>query len=357
MFLVAMCVVTVISKPVIAGQTTTFEVEQKTNVVVKANVPDGFNEEIKVTLEYEETQVRATVTLTTENGYTKNLTVLSDNTFLASADFQSTDTYGTDLAEKYDIEGEEVELIFNVIPADTKTIEENTEIEIFQDEEMEIDPSTGLPTAESVIKNFEEKVAFIENDSNFDSFLALYSGPMFKEYYLEADSMNTEEQWNNMKEIERFVYYITYIKPFSKMINYEYANTNEFIEELTGEKQRLEQRENGDVVYDAIVDVWEWQYAYWQHTGSIYNFFNDYDDSNAGTPTESEAVKLTENEKEEMEEIEEIKKEIQEELDEESKKKETENQGNVMIVVVCIIFILAVVSGLVIFMKNRKSNK
>lgn len=352
MLLVSMFTVMLISKPVAASE---FEMEQKTNVIIKANVPDGFDEDIKVTLEYEETQVRASVTLTTENGYTKNLTVLSGNIFLANANFESIDKYDTDLEEKYSIEGGEVELIFNVIPAETiEDIEENTEIESSHGEEMEIDPLTGLPTPESVIKNFEKKVSFIEDDSNFDSFLALYSGPMFKGYYLEYDSMNTEEQWNNMKEIDRFIYYISYIKPFSKMTNYQFTNANEFIEELTAEKQRLCQVENGYIVYDAIVDVWEWQYDYWQHTGSIFNFFNYYDGLNAGTPTESEseAVKLTE-----KEEMEEVKEEITKELNEETEKednpavqwiKENWLTGTILI--------LAGVSFLVVHLISKKKN-
>lgn len=353
MLLVSMFTVMLISKPVAASE---FEMEQKTNVIIKANVPDGFDEDIKVTLEYEETQVRASVTLTTENGYTKNLTVLSGNIFLANANFESIDKYDTDLEEKYSIEGGEVELIFNVIPAETiEDIEENTEIESSHGEEMEIDPLTGLPTPESVIKNFEKKVSFIEDDSNFDSFLAVYSGPMLKNAYMESDAMNTEESWNAMNETERFIYYISYRMPYMSMTRREFDNVNDFIEEeLISQRQRLNQIENGDIVYEAIVDVWEWQYDYWQHTGSIFNFFNYYDGLNAGTPTESEseAVKLTE-----KEEMEEVKEEITKELNEETEKednpavkwiKENWLTGTILIV--------AGVSFLVVHLISKKKN-
>lgn len=223
-----------------------------------------------------------------------------------------------------------------------------------------IDPETGLPSAESVIAAFEEKVSFIQDDPAFSSFLSTYSGAMFKKYYLQADTAHTEEQWESMKEIERFCYNITYYSPYIAMMNYEFSSADEMIDELVAEKNILSQIENGDIVYDAIVEVWKWHYDYWQHTGTFCNFYNNYnDDINAGEPTASETVKLTDEDKNDRdkEEIEEIKNEIQSELAEEN----TENgnsaadwfKDNWLIVTILLVVVIAF---LAVFLYKRSKN-
>lgn len=278
------------------------DVEVRPTVTIKANVPDGFTEEIAITLEQETSQVRFSYPLTAENDYIGSLSLARGGTYLASVTFQSSGKYNVDLAEKYEIAGTDVELIFNVTPitysieSDETTDDSNeTNVETEVNHGEEIDEITGLPTGESVLKNFKEKVSFIENDTNFDSFLRLYSGGMFKNYYLEADYINTEEKWDNMNETERFIYHTIYISPHSSMMNYEFANKNEFVDELVAEKQLLGKIEKGDIVYDAIVDVWEWHYDYWETTGTFYNFFNPYDGIKADTGASSETVTLTDN--------------------------------------------------------------
>ena len=338
------------------------EVETRSTVTIKANVPDDFTENIAFVLEQETTQVRFSFALTAENGYTGSISVVGNNTYLASATFSNNEKYNIDLAEKYDIEGEEVELTFNVSPI-TYSVENDNAVNNNDNKKInieteaphgeEIDPDTGLPTAEYVIKNYEDKVSFMQDDKKFFSFLTTYSGAMFEKYYLEADPMNTEEQWESMKEIDRFNYYITYYMPYTKMMNYEFSSANKLIEELIAQKNILSQIENGDIVYDAIVEVWKWHYSYWQCTGTIYNFYNYYDGTNAGTPTVSETVKLTDKDKEEMAEIE---SEINEELEIETEK------DNAVVTwlkenwLTATIFVIVGFAFLGVYLYNRKKN-
>lgn len=298
------------------------EIEVRSNVTIKANVPDGFTEDIAFVLEEEVTQVRFQYLLTAENEYTGNLSLLGNNAFLPQVTFKKGGNYKTDLAEKYMIEGEEVELTFTVTPITYSIENDEEERESLYTEEKElphgedIDPQTGLPTAESVIKAYMEKVSFIQDDPKFSSFLATYSSASMKKSYLKADPLNTEEQWESMKEIDRFNYYILYSMPHSYMINSEFASANEMVEKLWAQKDILSQIENGEIVYDAIVEVWKWHYRYWQVTGTFYNFYNYYDGENAGQLTEAERAKLKKNEDEEVEEI---RDELMSELSEEEK--------------------------------------
>lgn len=333
------------------------EIEVISTVFIKANVPEDFTENITFVLESEITQVRHAFELTKENEYEGILCVFENRTYLASVYFPSSSKYKTDIAENYDIAGEEVELAFNVTPIVYSIENDEGKIPNWNDDKMEvlddeIDSETGLRTAESVLKSYEEKVSFIQDDPNFSTFLALYSGGMFKKYYLKADPMNTEEQWNNMREIERFNYYITYYMPYMKIINYEFSTANEMIEELISQKNILSEIENGDIVYNAIVEVWKWHYSYWQHTGTFYNFYNYYDGIKSDKTSDLETIRLTEKDKKELE-----TKELEtEELE------DTEYIDNPVILWVkknwltAAILLIAGISFLTVLLHNRKEN-
>lgn len=299
MFWAVMLIVMLVPQSVFASSV---DVEVRPTVTIKANVPEGFTENIGFVLEQETTQVRFSYALTAENGYTGSLSLPRGGTYLASATFQSSGQHNIDLAEKYDIAGTDVELVFNVTPItysveSDETTDNSDEVSVETETEVnrgeEIDETTGLPTGESIFKKFEETVAFMENDSNFDSILSIYSNDKFKKYYLESNPSNTEEKWDNMNRTEQFTYYITYYYPHLCMMNDEFAYADEFIDELVAQKQLLEKIENGNIVYDAIVEVWEWLYDYWEVTGTFYNFFNAYDGTENGTGTSSEPVTLT----------------------------------------------------------------
>jgi len=339
------------------------EIEVMSTVLIKADVPEDFTENIAFVLEDENTQVKFSYALTEQNEYMGELNILGGRTYFASATFGSS-KYKTDLAEKYEIADEEVELVFSVTPIIYSIENDEREALNWNDEETKIsdnadedlDPETGLKTAKSVLREYEEKVSFIQNDPNFSSFLTLYSGGMFKKYYLNADPMNTEEQWDNMKEVDRFNYYITYYMPYTKMMNYEFSSANIMIEELISQKNILSQIEKGDIVYDAVVDVWKWHYSYWQHTGMFYNFYNYYDGVNSGADfnesISSEAINLVGKDKGNPEETE-IKEEI---------KKDIEKVDNPIILwikenwLTTAILLIAGISFFAVFLYNRKKN-
>lgn len=335
------------------------EVDTRSTVIITANVPQGFSEKIAFVLEQDSTQVRFSYALTKDNHYMGSISVVGGTTYTASVSFPSSSKHQTNLAEKYEIEGEEVELTFNVetIKFSSETEEDNTlatKTTHGEESNTEID----IQTADNVLNNYLEKVSFVQEDKKFFSFLTTYSGDMFKKYYLEADPMNTEEQWDNMKEIERFNYYITYYMPYTKMMNYQFDTENEFINELVAQKAILQTIDNGDMVYDAIVNVWKWHYEYWRYTGTFYNFHNYYDGTNAETPTTTEIIKLENKEKEELKEV---KSEMEEEINLE-KKVVSRKVANPFILwikenfLTCIILVVTSITFLVVYLYNHKKN-
>lgn len=339
------------------------EVDTRSTVTIRANVPADFSENIAFVLEQETTQVRFAFALTKDNNYTGNISIVGDSTYIASASFKSSNKYETDLAKKYEIENGTVELSFNV-----STITYSIQSEELNGLSNEIthgeneDENEELQATENILNNYLEEVSFMQDDMRFFSFLTTYSGAMFEKYYMEADPMNTTEQWESMKEIDRFNYYIIYYMPYTKMMNYQFENENIFIEELIAQKNILNQIEDGDKVYRAIVDMWKWHYRHWQSTGEFYNFYNYYNGTNSNTLTTAETIKLANEEGEgiptEPTEAEsENKNEINEEKD---ANLEVSNPDIFSLakenILTCIIFFVAGACFLLVYLHNRKKN-
>ncbi len=286
----------------------------RTNISIKANVPDDFSDNVTVVLEQKSTNVKFSLALTKSNSYTGNLSVVGDSTYNANAIFQNTSSFKTDLAENYEIKGTEVNLTFNIrkltAVSNTDKTENTSKDSLSNQSHNDANNSTDanktikpngkseenfqniLDKEENVINHYIEQVSFIQNDTNYTSFLSSYSGAMFQKYFLKADPLNTDEKWNSMTDFEKFNYYILYIMPYSKMMNYTYDSESNYVEELVSQKNILSQLEKGDAVYNAITEVWSWLFKYWQDTGDFCNLFKDYDYTSIKTDEASNTVVL-----------------------------------------------------------------
>lgn len=172
----------------------------------------------------------------------------------------------------------------------------------------EIDEATGLKKPEIILEEFRESVSFMETDPNFDKYLSKYEQDYHEEYYLDADPMNTREQWDSMSRTERFVYYMSYTLPYGKLVYRDpVRDEEEFLEHFDTHEKTLGAIEKGDEVYAALQKVWSYQYMYWQATGMVCNFFNPA----AQATTQEDSNKPSESNQDDMAQI---KAELGEEL-------------------------------------------
>lgn len=152
-FLICIIIFFTVPCHVMASEAGT-DIDTMATVTIKANVPNGFRDEIVFTLERKLTQIRYSVSLVPENNYTESVSLVSGksperNSYTASVLFpNSSDEYNTDIAENYNIKGEKVELVFNVSPVTYSTensnINENNETTHGdENKDSDKDPDTG----------------------------------------------------------------------------------------------------------------------------------------------------------------------------------------------------------------------
>ena len=246
----------------------------KTTVFMKANVPEDFNEKIAVMMMHEESQKVFELVLTHEDEYSNRIMVDNNLTYIISTTIPK--GYITDIESPCEINSGEVDLYFSVSSSSyDKT--ENPIPEIAAKVDVYMRDYTELSSPEEIFKSYLESTSFLQEDENFASFLAVYSGSMFEKYYLNMNPMNTKEQWAQMQSMDKFNYYITCVMPYTKIMKYSYESELQFIEELAAQESMLKKISKGDEVYGAISNVWKWHYSYWNYTGMFYDFY-DYID-------------------------------------------------------------------------------
>ena len=369
--IIAMCLTLALSIMLVPPSTAKATNENEwTTITIQANTPPDFEQEIGVDL-VSETGITFTAFLNKDNEYTTDLTVPSYRTFTTKVSFPSGEKYATNIAKKYKIKNEiAVEIVFDVFPyASNSKVEDNTyqvknsnkitESNHSEETNVEVQTQTNdtqnknnkLAKPEEVIKQFEERVAFMENNPNFKEFLDRYAS--FEAYYLQASPDNTKEKWQQMSDLEKYTYYITVIKPTTIIMGNEYADFEDVEAELWAHKKILEEIEDGDKVYDAVIDVWKWQHAYWIENMYTYDFFEEEKNKNNSSESEDDTVELTEKD---QKEIDEANKELEKEL------KKDVKEENIVVTILkenWITFTLLAVVGigfLVIHFINKKKN-
>lgn len=230
----------------------------------------------------------------------------------------------------------------------TKVVKANDEVNLGDETELEIDKKTGIATPESVLENYLKKVEFIEGNTSFEENCYIYwESDVFKNIFLNDG--NTTEEWENMTHLEKFNYHMIVDEPQK----YNFVDEEDFVTKLSENAMRLlKYVEDGEVICNALEDVWRWQYQYYILYGTTYDFYNmdiQIDNSEKMEETIDIEEELSESD---MNEVNQIKKEIE---------NETSKEDNFIISFVkdytltSILVIAACVIGVIVYFK--KNNK
>lgn len=243
------------------------------NVKIKATVPDEFNKDIAFVLVQTSTDFRYQVVLTKNKGYEATLTVLNNMEYTVNVKIDEAKYKISGIQDKYVIDKSMVNINFAV--KDGLTQIESGYTNEGDDQNANEKNEAGI---KDVYETYINSVSFIKDDTKYKPFLDIYSYSIMKGYFLEAESTNTEEQWNEMTEYERFNYYILYVRPKILMTGINAVKSvSELKDGLTSEKQLLKNIDRGNEVVKAIETVWEWEWNKYLETGEFPNLYNIFE--------------------------------------------------------------------------------
>ena len=282
-----LCTLSVVAIPSTAMAAEIWE-DPSSMITFKANVTEGFDEDIILKIRNTETDVSVTLILAESVDYTRSAWILKNSP--VEIEVIIDDNYVTDLEDSYTFS--DVETVnFNVSEKqETDEQEETADSEIPHGEETdaEIDELTGLESADSVWEKFVSTCSALEGNPDFDDYVSWFSAQMIKQAYLKDKETNTEESWDAMTNMERYILYKAYTQPKQELMQGSLDSEEDFLEELLyADEVTLKQIEGGDVILEALENLWRWHYRYYQRTGMFYDFYADYDDEYEGTPLDS----------------------------------------------------------------------
>ena len=162
-----------------------------------------------------------------------------------------------------------------------------------QDSEKEESQKTNTSKnqrADEAFQEFLDKVSFTENDETWNDFATGYLGLFNDEAQSRADDFvnvvknATEEDWFNMSQYDRFVYYESYVRiqKYINLGNWEkyFSSKEAFHNKITSPVVELMNgTEEGDttVVSDAYLKLMDWQYDYVQEHKAAFDFITGKD--------------------------------------------------------------------------------
>ena len=162
-----------------------------------------------------------------------------------------------------------------------------------QDSEKEESQKTNASknqSADEAFQEFLDKVSFTENDETWNDFATGYLGLFNDEAQSRADDFvnvvknATEEDWFNMSQYDRFVYYESYVRiqKYINLGNWEkyFSSKEAFHNKITSPVVELMNgTEEGDttVVSDAYLKLMDWQYDYVQEHKAAFDFITGKD--------------------------------------------------------------------------------
>lgn len=360
--------------PILGVSVYAAEVITYTEVRFSATVPEEFEGDIIITLENSNTLDRNGVVLNADNDYFDATNVLGGNVYNTYVRFSNGENWKSDISEQYEIpNGNVAEFSINVTdgsPANNiltaDTIEENESeenVEVTHSED--IDPFTNILKGEVAIQNFVNKISFIQNETAYDSFLDVYGWAAMQEDYLEHNTLNTPERWEKMSNFDRFVWRKACFVP--TLYLFKSGSLEEYTDNATSvEKSKLELFDypSESLIYDALVELCEWHYSYFQITGTVYDYYNNGVEYIYENETQDTTMKHEESIN--NEELQEFKNETDsefpeketEELDTEIEKKEPNKFLQLLKanIVTLLLLILVGIAFLVVKQKNLSAN-
>ncbi len=137
-------------------------------------------------------------------------------------------------------------------------------------------------SGEEIYGDFRKKLSFMEEKpEDYEEYYSVYGyqGEFAKIDYLEAAPTNTEEGWEEMSDFEKFAYDALYSNPKMYLMSENHAaETQEgFLNEI-GLDFHKTNVPNGEVIGEAIRDVWVWHWMNWEQNGIFINIFEPKDE-------------------------------------------------------------------------------
>lgn len=284
-----------------------------TTLTVTATVASEYDGEIAFVFTQKNTGFNYSLLLTKDNGYTGTLSIVGNMEYTAIVTIKKdASNYSVSgLSDSYNVTGSNVELKFEVkkgVTAVESTQNSGDSTSIPQATTGTETESTTLTESQQIYADYINAVSFMDGNKDFDTFLNNYDNDIMKKYFLNAESTNTENDWEQMSKFDKFNYYILFVRTKTLIAGENAVSSEEaLINELSSESTLLNTITDGSKVLEAIKTVWRYEYEYYQQTG---NFINLYDPYTKGAAQKYSTTELTDDDKAEIEQAQnELKKE------------------------------------------------
>lgn len=217
--------------------------------------------------------------------------------------------------------------------------------------------------ADEAFQQFLDSVSFIENDETWNAYGTGYLGNLFSdnavnraEDFVKVVKNATEEDYFNMSQYERFVYYESYVRiqKYINLGNWEryFSSKEVFNQRITSPvvKMMNATEENGTTVSDAYLKLMDWQYNYVQEHKAAFDFITGKDYIESG----GEKADLEQEQKDKEKKQKAEKKELQEAQKEAGIWDDTKNKfaENILIILV----VLGLTGGIAYITYQKKKN-
>lgn len=333
---------------------------------IYATVPENMEEDIYITFQDPETEISFYAFLTKSDEYSDYFNVYGGRTYNAYIAYEQKGDWSCDLEKQYAIPDDEGEITIEFTVYDNKNAEEPAKVNPEEPASNPQNEKSDILNGEKAIQDFIDKVSFIQDEPAYNSMLRAYDGTMLLKAFKEEHEENTEERWNNMTILDKFVWNLAYLSP-SIYLSQNAANigTNsytvkDFINDtLAAEISifNLYDYPREEEVYNALVEMCEFHYNYFLQTGMFYDYFNGsetYVEKEKDTE-ESELDKLREEISKEL--TDEEKKEIETAMEQQPSMENPSKKGNALSKAIkgsiFSIIILAIVGVIYLVVKNR----
>lgn len=256
-------------------------------------------------------------TFTQDNGFNYNVLLTKAENYTATIDIVGDIEYGAKatlkkdsskfkiegLDNKYKVTGKNVEITFKVIKEEFKLAENTNDNNTTNNNTTNNTTNSNNLDRNDIYKKYIDEVSFIENNSDYETFLKLYTNDIMKDYFLKADSLNTLEDWDKMSDFEKWNYYILFVRPKTIIMANTVDNEDSFLKQLTSEELLLSEINDGDKVIEAVKSVWKWEWKQWSENGEFVNLYDEYTSGSAEKYSETELTDVdNEDNKEEVKE-------------------------------------------------------
>ena len=229
-------------------------------------------------------------------------------------------------------------------------------------EESKKTNTSKTQSADEAFQEFLDSVSFVKNDETWNTYGSGFLGKLFNDKartraddFVNVVKNATEEDWFNMSQYDRFVYYESYVRiqKYINLGNWEkyFSSREKFHNEITSPVVELMNGTEGDstVVSDAYLKLMDWQYDYVQEHKAAFDFITGKDYiENGGSKAD---LKQEQKDKEAKKEAE--KKEIEQAQKEAGIWDDTKEKVANDIILILVIAILGCCIGYIAYRKKK----